>query len=203
MLKKINEHWVGIVYFVLAVILSVLGIVAFSRNGKATSDAISWTIVLSLIIAVVLIVLFEYLWPSKICGKQEIVLKILTTIFILAFGITSLILPHFFVTSTENQIDVPYEVPETYCYITDTGECYHESSCGYLYNSSIRIPLSTAIARGYRPCSRCWYGYDIAYRSEIRTQINHNYWLPYGIAFIFWGGLSAITMLLFKRSCKN
>lgn len=44
---------------------------------------------------------------------------------------------------------------QTIVYITRTGECYHSGSCGYLHSSKIPVTLGDAIARGYRPCSRC------------------------------------------------
>ena len=40
-------------------------------------------------------------------------------------------------------------------YVTNSGECYHESSCQYLSKSSIEMELEEAIEDGYRPCSRC------------------------------------------------
>lgn len=41
-------------------------------------------------------------------------------------------------------------------YVTNTGSKYHRAGCGYLWNSSNPISLSTAKSRGYSPCSRCW-----------------------------------------------
>lgn len=43
----------------------------------------------------------------------------------------------------------------TYVYITKTGEKYHTSTCRYLWNSKIKISLSSAKARGYTACSVC------------------------------------------------
>lgn len=40
-------------------------------------------------------------------------------------------------------------------YITNTGEKYHRSSCSYLRQSKIAIPLSSAKSKGYTACSRC------------------------------------------------
>jgi competence protein ComEC len=40
-------------------------------------------------------------------------------------------------------------------YITKTGECYHRTGCDSLRRSCIAISRKDAIARGYRPCSRC------------------------------------------------
>lgn len=40
-------------------------------------------------------------------------------------------------------------------YITKTGEKYHRSGCQYLRKSCIEILRSSAVARGYTPCSRC------------------------------------------------
>lgn len=39
-------------------------------------------------------------------------------------------------------------------YITETGNCYHTESCGYL-KSKIKTTLEEAIIEGYRRCSRC------------------------------------------------
>ena len=41
-------------------------------------------------------------------------------------------------------------------YITDSGDKYHRSWCGYLWNSKHAISLSKAKSQGYSPCSRCW-----------------------------------------------
>lgn len=46
--------------------------------------------------------------------------------------------------------DITYNV-----YITKTGDCYHNSSCGYLSRSKIAISKSSALSQGYRACSRC------------------------------------------------
>ena len=40
-------------------------------------------------------------------------------------------------------------------YITNTESKYHRFSCSYLSQSKISISLSSAIAQGYTPCSRC------------------------------------------------
>jgi uncharacterized membrane protein YgcG len=40
-------------------------------------------------------------------------------------------------------------------YITNTGECYHRDGCSSLSRSRIPIDRSSAIAQGYRACSRC------------------------------------------------
>lgn len=42
-----------------------------------------------------------------------------------------------------------------YVYITKTGEKYHTSTCRYLWNSKIKISLSSARAQGYTACSVC------------------------------------------------
>lgn len=44
---------------------------------------------------------------------------------------------------------------DTTVYITNTGEKYHASGCGSLWNSCIAISLEDAVARGYEPCKRC------------------------------------------------
>lgn len=41
-------------------------------------------------------------------------------------------------------------------YITATGSKYHQSWCGYLWNSSYAISLSNAKSQGYTACSRCF-----------------------------------------------
>lgn len=46
--------------------------------------------------------------------------------------------------------DITYNV-----YVTKTGDCYHNSSCGYLSRSKIAISKSSALSQGYRACSRC------------------------------------------------
>ena len=44
---------------------------------------------------------------------------------------------------------------DTIVYITKTVSKYHTGSCSYLKKSKIEISLSSAVARGYEPCSRC------------------------------------------------
>ena len=48
--------------------------------------------------------------------------------------------------------------PDKAVYLTRTGECYHDSGCGYLHSSRIVTTLESAVSRGYRPCSRCHPG---------------------------------------------
>ena len=43
----------------------------------------------------------------------------------------------------------------TTVYVTDYGDKYHRSSCQYLHSSKNAISLSTAVNRGYTPCSKC------------------------------------------------
>lgn len=43
---------------------------------------------------------------------------------------------------------------ETTVYVTNTGECYHRGTCGYL-RSKNEITLEVAVTRGYRACSVC------------------------------------------------
>ena len=40
-------------------------------------------------------------------------------------------------------------------YVTNTGDCYHHSSCGSLYKSSIPMGRDEAREKGYFACSRC------------------------------------------------
>lgn len=40
-------------------------------------------------------------------------------------------------------------------YITKTGKKYHNDNCRYLSQSKISIDLSSAISKGYGPCSVC------------------------------------------------
>lgn len=42
-----------------------------------------------------------------------------------------------------------------YVYITKGGKKYHEEGCSHLKKSKIRIRLSEAKRRGFKPCSRC------------------------------------------------
>lgn len=44
----------------------------------------------------------------------------------------------------------------TYVYVTNTGSKYHRGTCRYLWNSKIKIKLSSAKAQGYTACSVCW-----------------------------------------------
>ena len=44
----------------------------------------------------------------------------------------------------------------TYVYITNTGSKYHRGTCRYLWNSKIKISLSSAKAQGYTACSVCY-----------------------------------------------
>ena len=43
----------------------------------------------------------------------------------------------------------------TTVYVTDYGDKYHRSSCQYLHSSKNAISLSSAVNRGYKPCSKC------------------------------------------------
>lgn len=47
------------------------------------------------------------------------------------------------------------EDKDPYVYITETGKKYHIESCSYLKESKIKIRLSEAKRRGYKPCPRC------------------------------------------------
>lgn len=79
---------------------------------------------------------------------------------ILVFGSSWMAENWFAYERTELQeIEEPYEYVvdriQTYvCYVTRTGECYHEGSCGYL-KSKIETTVYEAKQRGYRACSRC------------------------------------------------
>jgi len=44
----------------------------------------------------------------------------------------------------------------TSVYITETGSKYHRGTCRYLWNSKIKISLSSAKAQGYTACSVCY-----------------------------------------------
>lgn len=44
---------------------------------------------------------------------------------------------------------------ESIVYVTNSGECYHRSTCRYLSKSCIKIDFEEAIKEGYRPCSQC------------------------------------------------
>lgn len=43
---------------------------------------------------------------------------------------------------------------EVQVYVTETGECYHTHACGR--GNFYKAPLSTAKARGLRPCKKCY-----------------------------------------------
>ena len=63
-------------------------------------------------------------------------------------------------TPTPKPTPTPTPTPEperqtVTVYITDTGEKYHRSNCGSLWNSKYAIDLEEAIDRGYEPCRRC------------------------------------------------
>ena len=61
-------------------------------------------------------------------------------------------------TPTPRPTPTPTPEPERQTvtvYITDTGEKYHRSNCGSLWNSKHAIDLEEAIDRGYEPCRRC------------------------------------------------
>ena len=40
-------------------------------------------------------------------------------------------------------------------YVTNTGDRYHNASCGSLYNSRIAMGRGQALEEGYLPCQRC------------------------------------------------
>lgn len=45
--------------------------------------------------------------------------------------------------------------PDTIVYITESGKKYHANGCRYLSESKIKISLSDAKNKGYKPCSVC------------------------------------------------
>ncbi len=51
--------------------------------------------------------------------------------------------------------DLAFRHTEGVVYKTKTGECYHASDCGYLWNSAIPIGEEKAQKSGLRRCSRC------------------------------------------------
>ena len=66
-----------------------------------------------------------------------------------------------FVTSAEKEQTV---------FVTKTGKKYHQSTCGYLKNSSIEISLSEAKISGYTACSKCMGGKADSSKKGITTQ---------------------------------
>ena len=62
--------------------------------------------------------------------------------------LTGWIIPH-------RSIVVEAASGSTTVYITDYGEKYHTYSCQYLHDSRYAISLSSAVQRGYTPCSKC------------------------------------------------
>ena len=74
---------------------------------------------------------------------------------------------------TVTEIEYTSEVKEkATVYVTNTGECYHASDC---YHLKSRIPMSktTAISKGYRPCSSCG-GVDYTV-NEISRPVTRRY----------------------------
>ena len=44
---------------------------------------------------------------------------------------------------------------ESRVYVTNTGDCYHSGSCGYLHSSRIPMGKKEAQSAGYKACSAC------------------------------------------------
>ena len=78
----------------------------------------------------------------KKTGKKKVVLL-------------SLVMTLFLGVFSGNAATVMAASGDTTVYITKTGECYHSGGCSSLRRSKISTTLSSAVSRGYRPCSKC------------------------------------------------
>lgn len=66
------------------------------------------------------------------------------------------------------------------CYVTDSGNCYHNRWCGYL-KSVNETTMYKAEKSGYSPCSACWSYPKAIYQTVTKT----NYFKKYG-TILFW-----------------
>jgi len=204
----IFEYWGWLIYLLLLIITVTLWLVAFPPNETNLEDKIQ--AIIRIIGYCTTISLFGFfigfcLWPHGLEDeKAQKILKTLTTLCVLLFFLTSILLSAFvFVKEDEYQAEVPYEKTATVCYITDTGDCYHKSYCGYL-KSKRQISLSEAKSKGYRPCSYCWDDdYTIVYKTETLKHVEHNYTLSYIISFLSYFGVFILITLIFKKKYKR
>lgn len=214
-LKKVvyflGDHLLFIAYTILLCSVSALGIIAFQPSGKKAGGTVASVIVASFVISILIFLVGSQVWPIEIVPNKEKVLELLIIACILIFLASSLLLPQFvFVKSEKHQsttpYDVAYEVKEDVCYVADTGDCYHKKGCRYLL-SETKLSLTTAKARGYRPCSYCWSDYRTEHKIEYKTQnhieTTHNYTLSYAISFVVFFGLSIMLILLFRKAGKK
>lgn len=75
------------------------------------------------------------------------------------------------------------------CYVTNTGDCYHKISCGYL-RSVNKTTMYQAEMSGYRPCSFCWNSPKAIYSTVTKI----NYFQKYGTIFAV---LTCVFLIIF------
>jgi len=114
----------------------------------------------------------------------------------LVFAVFLLLL--VFSPNIQADITVQAASGSTTVYITDYGEKYHTSTCQYLYESRHSISLSSAVERGYKPCSVCNPPRLSSGGNTTPTPSNPSYqgggstrdderWIPIFWVFIFGG----------------
>ena len=154
-----------------------------------------------------------YHFMKEVTAKQNrrktwlSIINIATVIFVLLliFG-SSWMAKNWFAyeKTTQRNVKEPYTHVinlETYvCYITRTGECYHEDGCSYL-KSKIETTVYRAKMRGYRACSRCdppdagertaKYAYETRYREVTKTEVE----IVEPEAAVFYGGCGILLAL--------
>ena len=206
-MEKVNymfrEHWGIIISILFFICITALGIIAFHPSGEKAKSTVFYIILSCAIITSILLGLIVCIIPVIRDTHKENIMKLLISCCVILFFITSLVLSQsVFIKRTTSVEDVPYEVPDNICYITDTGECYHKSWCHYL-ESKTQTSVSSAKAMGYRACSYCWYDYTTEYRKEPITSVEYNYPLAYFISFTIYGGLFALIILHYTKIEKQ
>lgn len=198
-----REHWGVIMSILFFIFITALGIIAFCPSGEKMVSTIFYIVLGCAIITAIISAMVMGLIPVIRSTHKENTMKLLISICVILFFITSLVLSQsVFVKRTTSIIDVPYEVPDTVCYITDTGECYHKSWCYYL-ESKTQISLSSAKEMGYRACSYCWYDYTTEYKKEPVENVEYNYPLAYLISFAIYGALFALIVFHYMKIEKQ
>ena len=195
-----TEHWGQVLFVLLLVFMITLGIIAFLPLKDKIVETVLYIILCCAFITGIVYFIGFCLFPLFLCEHDQQRLKVTILIYIFLFFISSIVLSQLvFVKEIEYQEQVPHEVKDTMCYITDTGDCYHKSYCGYLY-SKIPITISSAKAQGYEPCTFCWDSdYSIEYQTETLSRTEHNYVLSYILSSALWLGIFVITLLMYKR----
>lgn len=85
------------------------------------------------------------------------------------------------------------------CYVTDYGNCYHNSNCPYLHSKKDKT-MYEAEMEGYSPCSYCWKEPKAAYKSVTKNHYIYRYGLSFIVSLL---PLGIIFLILFRTQRKK